>query len=83
MGAEEAVALASEPEDDDLVLDIDDELDADHDELVGEDEALADEVSDEQQQYVTEFERLPRSEPRILVRATTAVRAAIVANSTT
>ncbi|MGB7342539.1 MAG: carbohydrate ABC transporter permease [Phototrophicaceae bacterium] len=40
------------------------------------------EITDEQQGYVTAFDRLPRSEPRTIVQANNAVKAAVVASST-
>ncbi len=41
-----------------------------------------DEVSDEQQAYVTDYSRLPQSQPRVILQADNAVKAAVVALST-
>ncbi|MEO1290674.1 MAG: ABC transporter permease subunit [Chloroflexota bacterium] len=51
----------------------------------GETEYLAvktDEITEEQQQYVTAFDRVPRSDPRAIVQAESAIRVGIVANTT-
>ncbi|MGB1288395.1 MAG: carbohydrate ABC transporter permease, partial [Aggregatilineales bacterium] len=51
----------------------------------GEVEYLAistDEITEEQQAYVTDFARLPRSEPRTIVQANSAIAAGIVAATT-